>query len=120
MCRREGVKVTSYLDFIERETNSIDAEALQPGWLVFADGFRFSRGARFWEAERRHRSKCDFAVADAALLLFTSVLVMIDSSGPVLLRQERVGLGGRTFVLLKFRSMFADAEKDGVARWATR
>ncbi len=119
MCRREGVKVTSYLDFIERETNSIDVEALQPGWLVFADGFRFSWGARFWKRSADIALSVALLLLTLPLLLFTSVLVMIDSSGPVLLRQERVGLGGRTFVLLKFRSMFADAEKDGVARWAT-
>jgi len=43
---------------------------------------------------------------------------MIESAGPVLYRQQRVGLSGRPFVLLKFRSMCADAEKDGAPRWA--
>ena len=53
-------------------------------------------------------------------MLLTCVLIALESHGPVLLRQERIGLGGRAFVLLKFRSMFADAEKDGLARWAVR
>jgi len=39
---------------------------------------------------------------------------------PVLYRQERVGENGRTFALVKFRSMRTDAERDGVARWATK
>jgi lipopolysaccharide/colanic/teichoic acid biosynthesis glycosyltransferase len=38
----------------------------------------------------------------------------------VIFRQERVGRGGRSFECLKFRSMRADAEADGVARWATK
>jgi exopolysaccharide biosynthesis polyprenyl glycosylphosphotransferase len=56
--------------------------------------------------------------ATAPLMLLTHLLITLDSPGPVLYRQERVGLGGRRFVLLKFRSMCADAEKDGVERWA--
>jgi exopolysaccharide biosynthesis polyprenyl glycosylphosphotransferase len=44
------------------------------------------------------------------LLLLLAVLIRLDSKGPVLFRQERVGLHGRTFKLVKFRSMVADAE----------
>ena len=44
----------------------------------------------------------------------------LESRGPIIYRQERVGLGGRSFMCLKFRSMRTDAEKDGVARWATK
>jgi lipopolysaccharide/colanic/teichoic acid biosynthesis glycosyltransferase len=49
-----------------------------------------------------------------------AILIKLDSPGPVIYRQERVGLRGRTFWCLKFRSMRTDAEKDGVARWATK
>ena len=52
-------------------------------------------------------------------MLFVYVLIILESPGPALLRQERIGLGGHPFILLKFRSMFVDAEKDGVARWAS-
>lgn len=52
------------------------------------------------------------------LLLLVAIAIRIDSRGPVLYRQERVGRGGRRFSLLKFRSMRVDAEADGVPRWA--
>lgn len=52
------------------------------------------------------------------LLLLVTVLVKLDSPGPVFYRQERVGLGGRTFVLVKFRSMRKDAEAAGPC-WAS-
>ena len=52
------------------------------------------------------------------LLLLACLLIIIESPGPVLYRQQRVGLGGRPFVLLKLRSMCTDAEKDGAPRWA--
>jgi exopolysaccharide biosynthesis polyprenyl glycosylphosphotransferase len=45
------------------------------------------------------------------LMLLTAIAVKLDSPGPALLRQERVGLNGRHFFILKFRSMFVDADK---------
>ena len=56
------------------------------------------------------------SVIVAALL--TALLIKIDSRGPVLYKQERVGKNGRTFTLMKFRSMRLDAEKDGPV-WAS-
>jgi lipopolysaccharide/colanic/teichoic acid biosynthesis glycosyltransferase len=53
-------------------------------------------------------------------MLLAAVAVHLTSPGPILYRQERVGFGGKIFMCLKFRSMRNDAEKDGVARWATK
>jgi lipopolysaccharide/colanic/teichoic acid biosynthesis glycosyltransferase len=52
------------------------------------------------------------------LLAITALFIKLDSRGPVFFSQERVGLDGRIFRLLKVRSMCEDAEKDGVPRWA--
>jgi lipopolysaccharide/colanic/teichoic acid biosynthesis glycosyltransferase/tetratricopeptide (TPR) repeat protein len=54
----------------------------------------------------------------APLLLVVAVAIKLASPGPVLFRQERVGFGGRTFEVLKFRTMRADSESAGNARWA--
>jgi len=48
----------------------------------------------------------------------TAIVIALESRGPVLYRQERVGFGGKPFNVAKFRSMRTDAEKDGIARWA--
>jgi exopolysaccharide biosynthesis polyprenyl glycosylphosphotransferase len=48
-------------------------------------------------------------LASPAMLL-VAILVKLDSAGPVLFRQERVGMGGSPFSMLKFRSMVTDAE----------
>ena len=50
----------------------------------------------------------------------TIALVKLTSEGPVIYSQPRVGAGGKIFKCMKFRSMCADAEQDGVARWATK
>jgi exopolysaccharide biosynthesis polyprenyl glycosylphosphotransferase len=48
----------------------------------------------------------------------TALAIHLEDGGPVFYRQQRVGLHGRPFMLLKFRSMRVDAEGDGIARWA--
>ena len=53
----------------------------------------------------------------APLLIVTAIAIKIESNGPVLYLQRRIGLNGRPFKIVKFRSMVVDAEKDG-ARWA--
>lgn len=118
-CRMAGIRVVDYLDFLERETMSVDLAAVRAGWFVFSDGFRGCGSS--------HISKRCFDIVLSLVLLLlvlplmmlTWLFVVLESSGPALYRQERVGLGGRSFVLLKFRSMRTDAETDGKARWAT-
>jgi exopolysaccharide biosynthesis polyprenyl glycosylphosphotransferase len=98
----------------------VDLDSLTVPTLLFADGFA---NARLSNAAKR---VLDTAVALLLLLLtlplmiMTAVLVRLDSPGPVLYRQTRVGLHGETFTLLKFRSMAIDAEAGGAPRWATQ
>ena len=62
----------------------------------------------------------DLLASSAGLLLLMPVLIMLgvliklDSAGPVFFRQERVGMGGRTFRIHKFRTMVTDAEQRGL------
>ena len=51
-------------------------------------------------------------------MALTAAAIMIESAGPVIYRQQRVGRAGATFDVLKFRSMHLDAEGDGTPRWA--
>jgi exopolysaccharide biosynthesis polyprenyl glycosylphosphotransferase len=66
---------------------------------------------------------CDVLLASVALILFAPIValaalaVALESGGPILYRQERVGLGGRPFTMLKFRSMKVDAEGETGAVW---
>jgi len=66
----------------------------------------------------------DLAVSAAGLVVISpvlaalAILVKLDSAGPVFYRQERVGMNGRRFSMLKFRSMRVDAEAHGPG-WST-
>ena len=119
-CRLHGIQVTDYLSFWEREAGQIDINQVGAGWLAFAEGFRvnLSRRAakRFFDIVV---SLAFLAVTFPVVLLF-ALLIKLDSKGPVLYRQERVGLNGRVFNILKLRSMRVEAEGDGVPRWASQ
>jgi exopolysaccharide biosynthesis polyprenyl glycosylphosphotransferase len=52
------------------------------------------------------------------LIPLLALAIRLDSPGPVFYRQVRSGRGGKPFSIIKFRTMFTDAEKDGKPRWA--
>src|SRR5678815_355786 len=112
-----GVRVEDAATMYERLTGKILIDDIKPSWLIFSDGFRASR------ATRAIKRVVDLALAAAGialaspLILLTALGVRLESAGPVLYRQERVGENGRIFTLFKFRSMRADAEK-GTPVWA--
>ncbi|NOZ21378.1 MAG: sugar transferase [Planctomycetes bacterium] len=59
-------------------------------------------------------------VLSLPICLGAAILIKLTSQGPVFFRQERVGLDGKTFTLIKFRTMRENAEAKGGAKWATR
>jgi len=111
------VRVEDAATTYERITGKILTEGLKPSWLIFSDGFSASRATRI----AKRISDLLFAgiglIVAAPLMLLTALAIHLDSRGPIVYRQERVGEGGRIFTLCKFRSMRADAEA-GTPVWA--
>jgi len=95
----------------------LDLDALTSDWRVFAVAVPSTTARAAQRSLDLVLSLAGLALT-LPLLLLVAVLVKLDSPGPVFYRQERVGLGGRTFVLVKFRSMRVDAEAAG-PRWAS-
>jgi sugar transferase (PEP-CTERM system associated) len=118
-CAQQGIAIVDLPAFFEREAGLIKLEIADPSSLVFSGGFDHSFPRRL--------SKRAFDISAALLLLLmawpamllVAACVWLESGSPILYRQTRVGEAGRTFNLTKFRSMRTDAEKDGVARWAS-
>lgn len=117
--RLEGrVAIEEGSSLYERLTGKVGVEMLRPSWIIFSATTR--RGA-IWMAARRI---AHFLLALLGLLLtlpiwlLTAIAIKLDSRGPVFYRQERVGKNGRVFHIIKFRSMYEDAEKDGPV-WST-
>jgi len=118
-CKLAGVRVLDLASHFEQTLGQIRLDSLYAGWLIFGDGFRQG----FW----RTTIKRAFDVVCALILLIlaapvmalASLAIILESGMPLFYRQGRVGLNGRLFNVIKFRSMRTDAEKDGKPRWAT-
>lgn len=117
-CKLSGIRVTDYLAFCERETGAVDLNALQPSWFILGDGFRLGQTSEFTKRSFDVIVSTLCLIVVLPVMLLTIVAIKLESSGPVLYRQNRVGLKGREFVLLKFRSMRVDAERGGAPQWA--
>jgi exopolysaccharide biosynthesis polyprenyl glycosylphosphotransferase len=116
-CRLDGRLVYDASGFCERVLRRIPVQFVRASDFAFADELTQSPLRRWC------KRVFDIFVASLLLLLAAPVLVLValavklDSQGPVFYRQERVGLGGKSYWLWKFRSMRTDAEKNG-AVWA--
>lgn len=112
------VAIEEVTSFHERLTGQLHLDMLRPSWLIFAGRSRATK-LRWLVRETVHRGLALIGlVLSLPIAILTAVLIKLESAGPVFYRQERVGKNGRTFQVIKFRSMRADAEKDGIPIWA--
>ncbi len=113
------VNIEECASFFERVTGKVHDGMLRPSWLIFEGRGRDSR-LQMASRETLHRVLALIGlIVSFPIALITVVLVKLDSKGPVFYRQKRVGKNGKTFEVIKFRSMRTDAEKDGKPVWAT-
>jgi len=121
-CRLAGFDVTELLTFLERETGRVRLDVLNPSWMIFGEGFRRDP-LRLISTRTLDLTGSLIALALALPFMLLTALAIKAEDGwqaPVLYRQRRVGLAGRPFNVLKFRSMRTDAEIDGRPRWAQK
>ena len=113
-----GVRVEDATTTYERVTGKILIDDLRPSWLIFSDGFRVSRANRWMKRTIDLTLAMALAIVSFPAMVLTAIAIYLESGGPVLYCQERVGENGRTFTLCKFRSMRKDAEQGGTPMWA--
>jgi sugar transferase (PEP-CTERM system associated) len=113
-----GVRIEDAATTYERISGKILTDGLAPSWLIFSDGFQASRVTRVAKRLIDIVLAAVGLVLATPLMLLTAIAVWLDSPGPILYRQVRVGENDRLFTLMKFRSMRSDAER-GKPIWAT-
>ncbi len=118
-CRMRGIDVVEGETFYEHLTGKIIVEKIRPSWLIFHGGFCKSSFALFLKRVFGVLLASFGLLLSAPLIIVIAILIKIDSPGPVLFVQERVGKDGKIFKLYKFRSMRVDAEKDA-PKWASK
>lgn len=121
-CKIRGINIIEILDFIERETGQVAVNLIYPSWVIYSNGF---------SSTNYLRNSLDYLLnAMLALLVMTfalpimliaSIAIKLDDGwkSPIFYLQVRLGLDGKPFKIIKFRSMREDAEKDG-AKWAAK
>jgi exopolysaccharide biosynthesis polyprenyl glycosylphosphotransferase len=118
-CWGRGTSIVPMPLFYEQVTGALPIEHLGQNLFALAEGSGHA-ARRIWQVTRR---LVDIALAAMALFILLPLLpvialaIRLDSPGPVFYRQQRVGLGGRPFDIVKLRSMIPNAEPNG-AVWA--
>ncbi len=115
--RLSGIRVEEATTLLEKTSGTIDLDALHPSWLIFSDGFRINSTILLARRLLSIAVSLLLLITISPLLPIIALAVKLTSPGPIFYRQERVGLHGRTFEVIKFRTMRQDAE-GGKAIWA--
>jgi sugar transferase (PEP-CTERM system associated) len=113
------VDIEEGASFYERITGRVSLNMVRPSWLIFSGRRKHVRIATITREVVHWLVALVGGVISLPIALITAVLIKIDSRGPVLYKQERVGKNGKSFILMKFRSMRSDAEADGPV-WASK
>ena len=115
-----GSMVVDIRSFYEHVVQRLPLSQINDEWLLQTEGFSLNtRGSL-----RRLKRALDVLISllllipAAPIMLITAIVVRLESPGPVIYKQDRVGLFEKEFTVYKFRSMRADAEKNG-AVWAS-
>ena len=119
-CRLQGISVEEWPAFYEKVTGKILVSDMRPSWLIFSDGFVKTRPAIIIKRAIDMILSLAGMVLASPLIALTALAVRLESTGPVLFRQTRVGQFGRSFAIFKFRSMRADAEGLTGPVWAEK
>jgi sugar transferase (PEP-CTERM system associated) len=117
-CKLRGIDVIEGPTFYEQLTGKMLIENMNPSYLIFAEGFRITLFKNYI------KRILDFVLSSIAIVLFLPfiiilpVIIKLNSKGPALLKQVRVGKGEKLFTLYKFRTMIDGAEKNTGPVWS--
>jgi exopolysaccharide biosynthesis polyprenyl glycosylphosphotransferase len=115
-CRFRGVRIEEGTQVYERCNQRLAVESLTPSALIFGDGFRVTPAKLAVKRALSVVIAVGALAVSAPFMAMIALLIKLESPGPVFFIQERVGLHGRIFRLVKFRTMRMAEERDTVIR----
>ncbi|WP_319583438.1 TIGR03013 family XrtA/PEP-CTERM system glycosyltransferase [uncultured Pseudodesulfovibrio sp.] len=119
-CKLSGMEVLDAPEFYERVNGKLMLENITPSWFIFSKGFKIMGLRRFFKRIGDIVLSLIGIVLVSPLLPLVALAIKLDSPGPVLFKQVRVGKADENFIIYKFRSMRQDAEKESGAVWAEK
>jgi sugar transferase (PEP-CTERM system associated) len=117
--RMRGMLIEEASTLFQKLTGKIPVESINPSALIFTDGFLQSAWRKVLGRIFGFLLAIAFLTLFGPLMLIIVLMIKLDSKGPALYRQQRVGMNGAIFDVLKFRSMRVDAEQVSGPVWAT-
>jgi len=115
-----GLRIEPAVESCERICKKIWIAGLQPEWWIYSNGFIPTRPSRALKRSIDIMGAIIVTILAAPVMIFSAILIRLTSAGPVFYRQERLGHYGRPFMVLKFRSMYVDAESGTGPVWAAK
>ncbi len=118
-CKLRGLEVSNAIDCYEKYIRKIWLAGIHPAWLIYSARFKPSR---LYLGSKRILDliiATALAIVTAPIVAIVSIAIKLDSPGPILFRQKRVGLNGAIFYVWKFRTMYHNAERTTGPVWAT-
>ena len=117
-CRVNGFEVIEGTSFYEMLTGKLIVEKINPSWLIFSEGFTKSWLKKLFKRSSDIVFSLILLIVLAPLLTAVAILIKLDSKGPIIFSQERVGENKKPYVIYKFRSMMDNAEDQCGPVWA--
>ena len=117
--RVQGVRIDDAPTALAALTGRISLRAVKPSWFVFSEGFHRSKWNDLLKRILDLTVGVIGLVVSLPLMILVGIIIRLDSRGPIVYRQTRVGRMGHLFEVLKFRSMRVDAEEGTGAKWAS-
>ena len=115
-----GVRIQDGAEVYEAMTGKVPIQSLHLSWLLFSPGFQVSRPLLIYKRVFSFAASVIGLVVISPLLILVALAIRLDSRGPVIFRQKRIGEGGKVFTLYKFRTMVDGADRDDNHRPATK
>jgi sugar transferase (PEP-CTERM system associated) len=117
-CKLKGIQIEEGETFNERQHGNIPLNQLKPSWMVFSDGFKSLRSRKLVKRVLDVAFATVLFVLATPIMLIAALIIKLESKGPVIFKQVRVGENGHEFNIYKFRSMRQDAEAKSGPVWA--
>ena len=114
--KARGVRVQDGAEVYEAITGKVHLDSLCPSWFLFSDGFAVSSPMLLYKRLSSLVLSIAGLMLAAPLRVLIAIAIRLDSKGPAIFRQKRVGLDGKLFTLFKFRSMVMNADAGGAVR----
>jgi sugar transferase (PEP-CTERM system associated) len=117
-CKLRGIDIIDGLAFYEQLTGKMLIEKMNPSHLIFADGFRMTLFRNYIKRILDFIFSSIGITLSFPIIIILPLVIKLNSRGPALFKQIRVGKGEKLFTLYKFRTMIDDAEKDTGPIWS--